>query len=60
MRSVLHDVYEKLPVRKWLRFFTLDEKNWVNYLNRQDAFTPRAYAELQAQQRMILNDLLKE
>lgn len=60
MRSVLYDVYERLPVSRWTKFFTLDEKNWSDYLQRQDAFSPKAHAELQHQQRVTLNILLKE
>ena len=56
MRSVLHDVYT-LPPAKVLRFFTRDERNWHEYLQRSDAFTSEAFAELQQKQRAILNDL---
>ncbi len=60
MRSVLHDVYAVLPVAKWVKFFTRDERNWHEYLQRSDAFTPAAFAELQQRQRAILNELLSE
>lgn len=58
MRSVLHDVYEKLTTEGVARFFTQDEKNWSAYLQRQDVFTPKALAELQEQQQAILTELL--
>jgi len=56
VRSVLHDVYALSPA-KVLRFFTRDERNWHEYLQRSDAFTPEAFAELQQKQRAILDDL---
>jgi hypothetical protein len=56
VRSVLHDVYA-LPPAKVLRFFTRDERNWHEYLQRSDAFTPEAFADLQQKQRAILDDL---
>ena len=43
--SVLHDVYA-IPPAKVLRFFTRDERNWHEYLQRSDAFTPEAFAEV--------------
>lgn len=57
-RSILYDVYEKLTVERVAHFFTRDEKNWSAYLQRQDVFTPKAYAELQEQQQAILTELL--
>lgn len=57
-RSVLYDVSEKLPPEKLVAFFTRDERNWADYLQGQDAFTPEAYARLQAKQREILASLL--
>jgi len=57
VRSILHDVY-LLPPAKVLRFFTRDERNWHEYLQRSDAFTSEAFAELQQRQRTILGDLL--
>ncbi len=60
MRSVLCEVYEQLSPAKVGKFFTRDERNWHEYLQGQDAFTPDAYARLQAQQRATLNALLSE
>lgn len=59
MRSVLYDVYERLSVSGWSKFFTRDERNWSNYLQRQDAFSPKAFAELQHKQRATLDILLR-
>lgn len=60
MRCVLYDVYECLPVSRWTKFFTLDEKNWSEYLQHQDAFSPETYEELQRSMRATLDILLKE
>ena len=59
-RCVLYDVYQKLPPEKILKFFTQSERIWSEYLQRQDAFTPDAYAKLQAQYQVILNVLQRE
>ena len=59
MRSVLYEVYE-LPTAKVAKFFIRDERNWCEYLQGADAFTPAAYARLQAQQRVTLNALRSE
>jgi hypothetical protein len=59
MKSVLYEVYE-LPTAKVAKFFTRDERNWCEYLQSADAFTPAAFARLQAQQRLTLNTLRNE
>jgi hypothetical protein len=60
VRSVLYDVYEQLPPGKVLKFFTRDETNWHEYLQRSDAFTLEAFAQLQERQRATLKQLRSE
>jgi hypothetical protein len=60
MRSVLHDVYEQLPTQWVSKFFTRTEAIWSNYLQRQDAFQPESYTELQRQYQKVLDELLIE
>ena len=57
--SVLHAVYA-LPPAKVAKFFTRDERNWHQYLQRQDAFTPDAVIRFQARQRETLKILLND
>ena len=54
--SVLHAVYV-LPPAKIAKFFSRNERNWHEYLQGQDAFTPEAFARLQTQQRATFNSL---
>lgn len=58
--SVIGDVYRRLSVNKWIEFFTRDERNWSNYLQRPDAFTPEAYEQLQKNQQQLLDSLCND